>query len=174
MPFWKDAKDHTVGSADLEAATALRMAANEARSNLYPQLKDGFLAWWDERRRWTNAPFEPIESPRASYVYRPLNVTIKIDNILAIRDFGGKDHFVYPYFYPEPALSESIARIGLWMLGRALPSASWEEIRLLDVIRGESFSVERLPLLGNEELNFIKNYTELHRQWTEIRDDYPT
>ena len=50
-PFWSDAKRHVFGVHDLHAATNGRIAGNCRRQNLYPQLRDGFLLWWDRRRR---------------------------------------------------------------------------------------------------------------------------
>ncbi len=58
VPFWADAKAHALGTRDLRQAVRERIAANGGRAALYPRLRDGFLQWWDERRRLTNAPVQ--------------------------------------------------------------------------------------------------------------------
>lgn len=170
-PFWRDAKDHVFGVSDLRDATRARIDANPRRANLYPQLADGFLLWWDERRRWTNEPFRRAEGMRALYRLDDLGV-IKVANILSVRDARDEDHFVYPYWFADPPLPEEGARLGLWLLGQALPQVSQEELRILDVIRGGTFSVDRNPLHGDEERIFRRRHRELIRQWDALREEY--
>lgn len=79
---------------------------------------------------------------------------------------------IYPYFAPEPTLADESARVGLWLMGRALPALNWDEIRILDVIRGQTFSVDRNPLRGNEETIFMRRYNAVLQQWNDIRQEY--
>ncbi len=171
-PFWSDAKRHVFGVLDLHAATDGRIAGNGRRQNLYPQLRDGFLLWWDERRRWTNAPFEAGRQLGTQFQFPRLNSLVKVDNILSARDGRGDEHYVYPYFAENPALNEEAARLGLWLLGQALPAVPHEEIRILDVIRGEPFSIDRYPLAGNEEDNFRDRYMALLEEWEALLTEY--
>jgi hypothetical protein len=97
---------------------------------------------------------------------------VKVDNILSARDGRGEEHYVYPYFSENPILEEEAARLGLWLLGRALPAVPHEEIRILDVIRGEPFSIDRYPLAGNEEDNFRDRYVALLEEWEALRAEY--
>jgi len=60
-PFWSDAKQHMGGASDLKLTTAARIELNKGRERLYPELRDGFLLWWNKKRRWINEPFEPLE-----------------------------------------------------------------------------------------------------------------
>lgn len=150
-PFWADACAHVFGERDLTEATAGRIADNRRRRLLYPELRDGFMLWWTERRRWTNAPFERADPLRARFDVPGLAATIRVDSILSVRDGLGVEHYVYPYFSPIPALDDEAARIGLWLLGRALPDVPHHEIRILDVIRGQTFSIDRHALKGDEE-----------------------
>ncbi len=172
VPFWSDAKRHVFGMLDLHAATDARIAGNDRRQNLYPQLRDGFLLWWDERRRWTNAPFEPGRQLRTQFPLLGLDAVVKVDNVLSARDGRGDEHYVYPYFSERPVLEQEAARLGLWLLGQALPSVPHEEIRVLDVIRGQPFSIDRYPLVGNEEDNFRDRYAALLEEWETLRADY--
>lgn len=172
LSFWADAKGHVYGSHDLHTATEGRIADNWRRKNLYPRLRDGFLLWWNERRRWTNAPFEPGPSLRGSYEIPELCALIKIDNIMSVRDGLGVDRFVYPYFAPEPEMTDDAARLALWMLGRALPDVPHHEIRILDVIRGRTFSIDRIPLLGDEEVRLRQMYETLVRERETLRKGY--
>ena len=172
VPFWSDAKRHVFGGLDLHAATDERIAGNERRRNLYPQLRDGFLLWWDERRRWTNAPFEPGRQLGAQFPFPGLDAVVKVDNILSARDGRDDEHYVYPYFSENPVLDEEAARLGLWLLGQALPAVPHAEIRILDIIRGAPFSVDRYPLAGDEEVNFRNRYAALLREWEALRAEY--
>lgn len=172
-PFWADAKCHVFGTADLHDMVDSRVQANGRRANLYPQLRAGFLIWWNERRRWTNEPFRLGRSLRAHFPFPGLDATVKIDNILTVRDGGEVEHVIYPYFSPEPILSENAARLGLWLLSRALPTVPIEEIRILDVIRGRTFSVDRYPLLGNEEHEFHQRYAAALDERAVLRREYP-
>lgn len=170
-PFWADAKDHVFAVSDLHDMVDDRIARNPRRRNLYPRLRDGFLSWWNERRRWTNEPFRPGQSIKVRFAFPRLGATVKVESILSVRDGGGVERFVYPYFAPDPILSENAARLGLWLLTRALPNVPQNSIRILDVIRGQTFSLDRTPLQGDEENDLRRRYAELLRQRDELRDE---
>jgi len=171
-PFWRDAKDHVYGYADLHDATAARIVSNSGRRNLYPQLRDGFLVWWNERRRWTNAPFEPIAPPTMYFSVPSTDTTVKVGGILAVRDGRRDDHFIYPYWFPAPLISEEAGRVGLWVLAQALPRIDPGELRILDVIRGQSFALDRTPFVGDEHRLFIRRYTSAVADWNRLRAEY--
>jgi len=171
-PFWADAKSHVFGAGDLHQLVEERIAANDRRLQLYPRLRDGFLLWWNERRRWTNEPFRPGQSLKTHFQFPQLAATVKVDSILSVRDGTGTEHAVYPYFSPEPILTEEAARLGLWLLTSALPAIPADEIRILDVIRGQTFSLDRTPLLGNEEEDFRRRYSALLEQRMLLRREY--
>ncbi len=171
-PFWRDAKDHVFGFSDLRDMTRVRIESNPARANLYPRLRDGFLLWWDERRRWTNEPFRQADSLKTRFPFPGLDATVKVANILAVRDARDEDHFVYPYWFPQPSLSDEAARIGLWLLREALPNVQPGELRILDVIRGQTFSIDRNPLAGDEEEIFRRRYHAALAQWDALRREY--
>jgi hypothetical protein len=171
-PFWADAKAHVFGGLDLHQATRARIAANEARRNLYPQLRDGFLLWWDQRRRWTNEPFRVAEALKSVCRLPDLGAEVKIANVLCVRDARDDDHFVYPYWFPVPALEDEAGRLALAFLSRAMPRTDPEQLRVLDVIRGQSFSLDRNPLRGDEEELFQRKYEALIREWDSLRREY--
>lgn len=171
-PFWRDAKDHVFGISDLHTATDARIEGNRRRANLYPQLRDGFLLWWNDRRRWTNEPFRQAQTLKTRYALPGLGTVVKVDNILSVRDARDEDHFVYPYFAPAPILHEEAARLGLWLLNEALPDVQLHEIRMLDVIRGQTFATERNPLHGDEEEIFHRRYSSALQQWRGLCLEY--
>ncbi|MDP7325978.1 MAG: hypothetical protein QGF48_07560 [Qipengyuania citrea] len=171
-PFWADAKAHVFGGPDLRESTAERIAANDRRSNLYPQLRDGFLSWWDERRRWTNLPFNPGRKLKARFQFPEFDAVVKIDNILTVVDGNGDEHVVYSYFAPEPALSADAARLGLWVLTQAFPAVPPSELRILDIIRGNTFSIDRTPLTGEEEIELRARYARLVVERDNLRAEY--
>ena len=169
--FWADAKAHVFEGADLHLGVRARIESNPGRQRLYPQLRDGFLGWWNDRRRWTNEPFRPVEAPRARVAVDGLG-TVKIENMLAVRDARDADHYVYPYFCEEPSLSEEAVRLGLWILQQGLPKLVPEELRILDVMRGTTFSIDRVALLGDEEAMLRRRYSALLRRWKELKEGY--
>lgn len=97
---------------------------------------------------------------------------MKVDSILSVRDARGVEHYVYPYFAPEPVLSDEAARLGLWLLLETLAQVPPAEIRILDVIRGETFSIDRYPLVGNEEQNFADRYRVLLAEREALAEEY--
>jgi len=70
---------------------------------------------------------------------------------LSIEDGLGGLHYVYPYFAEASALADEAAQLGLWLLVRALPDLPADRLRLLDVFRGQAFSIAETPLHGDEE-----------------------
>lgn len=168
----KDAKLHAIGAGDLHTLVDQRIERNEGRGNLYPLLRDGFLLWWDRRRRWTNRPFEEVYAPRGRYIFPEIQATVKIGGILAIRDGRGVDRYVYPYFSLDPELSERFARLGLWLISQAIPTVPIESVRILDVFQGQTFSTDRHPLRGNERAVFLREYRRVLDRWNELRDEY--
>lgn len=171
-PFWSDAKSHVFGVNDLHDLTRARIAANSGRAGLYPQLRDGFLLWWNDRRRWTNEPFRQADALKTVYHFEELGATVKVANILCVRDARDEDHFVYPYWFPEPSLQDESARLALWLLQTALPNADPQELRMLDVIRGQTYSLDRIPLQGNEGNTFRARYAQLLRESDALRTEY--
>jgi len=171
-PFWRSAKDHVFGISDLHNQVEIHIGNNPRRANLYPQLRDGFLLWWNERRRWTNLPFSESNAIKGILQIGALGTEIKIDSVMSVRDGHGDDHFIYPYFSEVPALPDEAARIALWVLQNAFPDTPSDELRVLDVIRGNNFSLEAVPLQGNEEDILIHRYRHLLEQWNDLREEY--
>lgn len=171
-PFWADAKAHVFGRGDLTTATAARIAANARRRNLYPRLHDGFMIWWTERRRWTNEPFNVGRSLKSQFRFPGLDAIVKIDSVLTVQDGNGDEFAVYSYFAPEPHLTPDAARLGLWLLTRALPAVPPTQVRILDVIRGVTFSLDRNPLSGEEEIEFRARYARLIQERDELLREY--
>ncbi|MGN6622119.1 MAG: hypothetical protein ACTHKR_13800 [Sphingomonas sp.] len=174
VPFWSDAKAHVFDPVnhDLHTATDNRLAANYRRANLYPRLRDGFLLWWNDRRRWHNEPYRPAKALKTRFPFPGIDAEVKIDNILSVRDAAGENHFVYPYFSPDPVLNDEAARLALWLLSEALPTVDPQEIRVLDVIRGQTFSIRDNPLRGNEQEIFSRKYAAAIAEWEELRREY--
>ncbi len=171
-PFWADAKNHVFGYGDLHRDVAARIDGNDRRANLYPQLRDGFLLWWNERRRWTNEPFRQGQALKTHFQFPGLDATVKVDNILSVRDGLDAEHAVYPYFSLDPVLTEEAARFSLWLLSAALPTIPPDEFRILDVIRGNTFSLDRTPLHGDEEEQFRARYRDLLQHRDRLLEEY--
>ena len=87
-PFWSDAKAHVFGSAYLPEMVQVRIAANSGRANLYPQLRDGFLLWWNERRRWTNEPFRQTDAIKPFIPSKSSTLTSKSQTLCVFAMLG--------------------------------------------------------------------------------------
>ncbi len=171
VPFWGDAKLHAVGSADLHECVADRIKRNPGRKRLYEALRDGFLLWWNERRRWTNEPFEPIAAPSTT-IQLDSAIELKIQNLLAVRDASNTAHFVYPYFSEHAPLTERGSRLILWGLTTAFPDIDPTELRVLDVMVGRSFSIDRTPLSGRENAEFQALMEKLRQRRSDLAKEY--
>ena len=173
VPFWADVKAHVADQTNLNEQTQIRIDSNERRKRLYPQLADGFLTWWNEKRRWVNEPYEFLEdSVKAQYPVPSLNSVVKVENLLSVKIGDNTHRLIYPYFSEEPTLTKESARIGLWLLGEALPSYQIQDIRILDVLRGVSFSTNDNKLNGNEEETFLYRYESILLEWNKLREEY--
>ena len=171
-PFWSDAKNHVAGLLELAAQTEIRIESNWRRERLYRMMSHAFLHWWNERRRWRNEPFEFLpQNVRARFPAEGLG-EVKIENLLALRIVDGDHRIFYPYFCEEPALSDEAARLGLWVLSQALPQFDVSELRVLDILRQRSFSIEDVPFDGHEGQLFRANYLALINERARLREEY--
>ena len=171
-PFWADAKAHVRGDRELRAQTEIRVAASRQRRNLYPQLRDGFLTWWEERRRRRNEPFTILDvQVRGRFQVDGVGV-VRVENNLAFQIGDDGIRVIYPYFNDEPEITPDMARIGLWAMSQALPQFAIQDMRILDVIRGRSFSVEEAPQSGTEPEDARAVYGALIARWHVLRAEY--
>lgn len=147
-PFWADAKAHARGATNLRDQTELRVAASAQRRNLYPLLRDGFLSWWEERRRRRNEPFTILDvQVRGRFSLDGVG-TIRVENNLAFQIGDDGLRVIYPYFNDDPEITTDMARIGLWAMSQALPQYSIRDMRILDVIRGNHIRQKKLRSWG--------------------------
>jgi len=172
IPFWSDAKDHVVGIADLREQTKFRVGQNYRRKRLYPLLTTGFLKWYDEKRRWRNEEVKLIpKSVKKQFPVAELGCIVKVEHILALTVGSDSCRIIYPYFAENPVLSEEAARVGLWLLSQAIPNYKKEDLRVLDILRGNSFGLTDYPLQGNEKDIFIKKYKRLLEKREELKKE---
>ncbi len=171
-PFWKSAKNHVFGAGDLRDAIAAHIDVNYRRRRLYELLRDGFLTWWDRRRRWTNAPFTPANTLKGIYSNDGLGLIVKIDSLLSVTDGRGQDRHIYPYFSESPPLNDESARVGLWIMSEAFPNVPADQLRLLDIARGQNFSIADHPFRGDEEAILRARYVALVEERERLEDDY--
>lgn len=166
IPFWRSAKNHAAGKSDLHESTAHQIDQNWRRKNLYPRFRDGFLKWWNEKRRWVNEEIAELpQTIKSSVGFAEIDGLVKVENLLSLRLGDDKFRYIYAYFSDKPALTSESARLGLWLMGKALPQHSIEDMRILDVLRGETFSTDKYPLRGDEEESFTLQYRRILREW---------
>ncbi|MDR6658500.1 hypothetical protein J2W51_001042 [Tardiphaga robiniae] len=136
-PFWADAKRHVAGEVDLRAETPQRILKNTRRERLYEISRDGFLLWWEEKRRLRNEPFKIIEaSVKARYDALGLGA-VKIENILAITVGDDGHRIIYPYFCEDPSLTDEAARLGLWVMSQCIVGYAAKDMRIWTLFRGD-------------------------------------
>ncbi|RYF91854.1 MAG: hypothetical protein EON95_14200 [Caulobacteraceae bacterium] len=173
VSFWADAKNHVQGTSDLEAQTDIRIASLKGRRRLYEMLRDGFLKWWNEKRRWRNELFTYIpQSIKARFALNGTQTQIKVENLLSVQIGSDTRRLVYPYFCEEPELTPEAARLGLWAMSQALPNYPVEDMRILDVLRATSFGTLDVPLQGNEEELLSARTQQLQSEWDRLRNEY--
>lgn len=172
-PFWGDAKKFIAGQIDIRDATSDRINKNRKRRRLYKLLLEGFLGWWNEKRRWRNEPIALAErSPSGLHQLEGTGLTIRVENFLALKGGDGSRRAIYPYFSEEPALSKEAARIGLWILSKTVSDYAIEEIRILDVLRGASYGSADCPFEGNEQEIFVAKFNHIKSEWDRLRKKY--
>lgn len=172
-PFWRDAKNHVNGINDLRESTQARISSNRNRRRLYPLLRDGFLDWWDNKRRWTNEQSKSeLLSIKGSVVFEELKSEVKVSNLLALTIGSTEKRIIYPYFSEEPVMNDDSARIALGIMMEALPDQVPSELRVLDVIRGKSYSPQDVVIDGTELFIARTKYKKLIEQWETLRETY--
>ena len=172
-PFWSDAKDFVLYGKDLDLQTQSRIDANYRRRRLYPQLRDGFMDWWNNKRRFSNEKIEPYTTAMKSrFNVEGIDATIKVENLLGVSVGEDGNRLIYPYFSESPKLSEDNARIGLWLISQAFPNHRIEDFRILDVLRGNTFSVESHPFNGREQRDFYYHMNRLVEKWEKLKGEY--
>lgn len=172
-PFWADAKAHVAGNLDLQIQIPLRMAELKNTKRLYPLLKDGFLRWWNEKRRWRNESYILIEqSVKTQFILEEINCIVKIENLLALSISDETNKIIYPYFSEKPPLDAEAARIALWLLGEALEPYIVGDMRILDVLRAKSYGTIDCPLQGNERQIFLSKYKQLILERETLSKEY--
>lgn len=172
-PWWDAAKDHAIGLCDLSEQTELLVEISSRRKRLYPLLTEGFLGWLDRLSRSTNQTISwSEEKVHTHYVVPGMELTVKVDNLLALK-LGLESHkLVYPYFTEDPVLTDRWARVGLWLMGNALSEYDRAGMEILDVLRGRSFSGASLFLKGDEEAIFERRYADILKRWEELKPEY--
>lgn len=172
-PFWHDAKAHVAGRSNLRITTIQRIADWDQRKTLYPILCEGFLKWLELARRETNQPLVPTAKDfHTRFEIPDLHLLLKIDNVMGLQGEDSHARLVYPFFCKEHRLSEKWARVGLWLMSRGFTEFDLDELEILDVIAGTSFSGRKIRLNGDEEEVFRSNYQRLHAEWAALRPAY--
>lgn len=172
-PWWSAAKLHCIGLADLEEQTELLVSVSAQRKRLYPMLTAGFLNWLTRLQRTTNQVIGWSEEVvHTHYAVPGLDLTVKVDNLLALRLGQDSHKLVYPYFSEAPALSERWARVGLWLMSEALSEYDLADMELLDVLGARSFSGSSTFLKGDEESIFEVRYAHILALWDELKPEY--
>lgn len=173
VPFWADAKAYVAHGYDLHVATDARIQDMKQRAGIYPQLRDGFLAWLELSKRDTNLKLVPSEQTvHARREFPDLNLVVKVDNVLGMHLEGGRAQLIYPFFCKEHELSARWGRVGLWLMQSAFLGFELEELEIVDVMRGTSFAGRRVQLVGDEEYLFKERYMLVHDEWVRLRSEY--
>lgn len=169
LPFWSDVKSHVLGREDLKISTAARIKSHPSKKDLYQQLEKGFLTLWE---RGGNQKIEILgKNPKGIYEVKKYGLKIKVENIMAIT-INGSERLGYPYWFPNPALSNEGARIGLWAMSQALADENSKNFRIFDIIRSDFFSLENSPLRGDEEAIMLANFERISKLRDKLSKEY--
>jgi hypothetical protein len=129
-------------------------------------LRDGFLLWWNEKRRWINEQINELpKTIRSDFGFIDIGGTVKVENLSCLEISDNKYRYIYPYFAERPSITPECANLGLWLMSKALPEHKIEDMRILDVLRGQAYSVNRHPLTGTEEEILRINYRNILSEW---------
>lgn len=139
--------------------------ANSRRKRLFPPLAQGLKSWGLEKQRWMNEEIKRIKSPTGTITVDGLDIALKVNNILALEIVGKGNRYIYPYFSEEPTVTKEAARVALWQLHQTLPDLDINEIRILDVMRGKSYSVADVPFVGDEQTLFEHHIKSIMQRW---------
>lgn len=168
--FWKDAKDSVLENLDLVEATEKRIAEDYRKKNIFPKLLAGFQSWWRDKRRWTNEPFTEGRRLTGRYSASDGPRAVNIENILSVSDGEGVVRHLYPYWYNEPPLTAPLAAMGLQALAHAFPEVDPTSFRILDIIRGETYSLDKVEVNEGD----LDQLNELHERFCEEYDQCET
>lgn len=170
--FWKDVKKHISKQGDLKTLTNDRIKANKRLGRLYPLLADGVLDLLNSKLRWSNEEVEIVSrSIHGTLKIHEVDGTIRVHDALHARVRGEYTRIVYPYFSEEPKLSDEAARLGLWVMQRALIDFNPDDMRIIDPLSKTFFSPRTTPLQGDEEITFLEKYASLITEWTRLRNE---
>jgi hypothetical protein len=172
-PFWYDVRAHVDSSKELGLSVAERIAANRRRRRLYEAMEKGFLDWWDNKRRWTNeASTSHFLAVKGRIDFQEIGCAVRVENVLAMFIGNARNRIIYPYFAEEPSLDSQGARLGLWALSEAINGYPPDELRILDVIRGQSYAIADVTLTGSERHEFLQRYAQLLERWNSLWKEY--
>lgn len=136
---------------------------------MYPRLATGFLGLW---KRGDNQQVKVLsKSPKGRYNAINNELEIKVENIMAI-SIDSNERLGYPYWFPDPILSEEAGRIGLWVMGQALKDQNEQNMRVFDIIRSEFYSLQNSPLEGNEEQILLENFKRISKLYEKLKTEY--
>ena len=172
-PWWEAAKRSVGNPSSLPLETSALVNVVKQRARLYPLLTTSFMKWLEDLRRETNLQMSvELEEAHTHYDVPGLELTVKVDNLLALRLGSDFHRHVYPYFSEGPVLSERWARVGLWLMRCAFGEPLNTRLEILDVLRSRSFSEFVVPLLGNEADIFQRRYHEIVDVYERLRPEY--
>jgi hypothetical protein len=70
-------------------------------------------------------------------------------------------------------LSDESARMGLWLMAKTLPGFDVADMVLLDVLRSKGYSINDVPLKGDEESKFLDRFNSILLRWVTLaREEY--
>lgn len=102
---------------------------------------------------------------KSTFGFADIGGVVKVENLLSLQIGNERFRYVYPYFSERPALTPEYAQLGLWLMSKAVSEHRIEDMRILDVIRGEAYSIDKYSLSGNEEAVFTDRYRVILSEW---------
>ena len=78
----------------------------------------------------------------------------------------------YPYWFESPPINDEAARVGLWVLSKALNDQNSQNVRIFDIIRSEYFSLNTHPLEGNEDDLLLAHFKRIEKLRDKLKLEY--
>ena len=172
LPFWRDLKFHIAGHGDLEQMTKDRIAQSPVyRARLYRLLCDSALEWLRGLNEKVSLAAIKV---KGTYIPADFETKIKVHTFLSLKTGSGAIRSLYPYFSDEPGLTEEMARLGLWIMKKALPDTPEDQLFIYDILRKKTYSLQDTAFLGNEEALFEHHMVRVQLMWDSLYTELST
>lgn len=172
LPNHADFREHITGGRSLYTTTAQRLIDIGSAKNIYPNLRDGELTFWNSFRRSINGPVRALQPPTGVLTLGGAG-QVRIEHLIYLEypdSHGTQRLALCMYPFPWPVLRPGIARMGLAALERVVGKRVQGDIAILDAHRADLFRLSDQRFDGEEADRLWREYQWLLRDWQGMVD----